>query len=135
MSKAMHNETKIQLAVCNTLKIKYPSVFFEPSASGVKMPIYTAAIFKKMRKNLSNGESKGFPDLFIFEARNGYHGLAIELKDEIKIGKRGRPLKGNGPSDEQLIWIDALKDRGYMAVVSYGYEQTMKVIDKYLRQN
>ena len=66
------------------------------------------------------GYVAGFPDLFIYEPKGGFNGLAIELK-----------VKGNYASPKQKAWIQKLKDRGYMAEVCTGFDQAKKIIDKY----
>jgi len=52
------------------------------------------------------GYKKGFPDIFIYEPRGGYYGLAIELKSKTGV-----------VSDEQKEWQQALIVRGYMAII------------------
>ena len=63
-------------------------------------------------KAKATGYKRGFPDLFIYEPRNNYHGLAIELK----VGY-------NKPTNE----------RGYKANVCTGIEETLEIINKYLK--
>ena len=74
-----------------------------------------AAKFKAM------GALAGFPDLFVFIARGGFHGLFIELKKP-----KGRV------SDIQQQRIDALNEQGYKAVVCYGFDESIKAITDYL---
>ncbi len=73
-SKNKQPEYELQVAVCNFLAFKYPNIFFNGSAGGMRTYLSVA---KRMK---ATGYKAGFPDLFIYEARNGYHGLAIELK-------------------------------------------------------
>ena len=68
------------------------------------------------------GLQKGFPDLFIPMARQGFHGLFIELKRD----KLAHPTK------EQLEWIGFLNKEGYYAVVSYGVDAAIEEIKKYM---
>lgn len=68
------------------------------------------------------GLAKGFPDLFIPKAKNGAHGLFIELK----AGK-GRT------STEQDEWISLLRAEGYAVFVCYGFEAARQTIDKYVK--
>ena len=55
-------------------------------------------------------------------ARQGYHGLFIELK----FGK-GRT------SAAQREWLDALAFEGYRVEVCYGFYEAKGVIEEYLR--
>lgn len=68
------------------------------------------------------GLAKGFPDLFIPVAKQGFHGLMIELK-------RDRKSKA---TEEQKTWLKYLNEAGYRAAVCYGSEEAMKEIEKYI---
>ena len=68
------------------------------------------------------GYKKGFPDVFVYEARQGHHGLAIELKRD----------KGGRVSPSQKEWKEALEARGFCATIAKGYEAAKKIVDDYL---
>jgi len=108
-------EYELQKAVVNYLKWKYPNVSYCGSAGGIRTSITQAMKMK------ATGYVKGFPDLFIYEARYGYHGLAIELK-----------VKGNYASPFQKDWIKKLNERRYFAKVCTGLDETMELIEDYL---
>ena len=108
-------EYQLQKAVCNYLDLK--NVLYCGSMGGQYQ------IFKSQRiKSKQTGYKKGFPDIFIYEPRGDYHGLAIELK----VGY-------NKPTNEQLAWIEELMERGYMAKVCKGIDETISTINKYLK--
>ncbi len=71
------------------------------------------------------GMRKGFPDLFVPIANNGYHGLFIELKRDV----------ARKPTKEQLSWITKLNKAGYYATVCYGADAAIKEIKNYLKEN
>lgn len=71
------------------------------------------------------GMRKGFPDLFVPIANNGYHGLFIELKRDVT----------RKPTKEQLSWISKLNKAGYYATVCYGADAAIREIKKYLKEN
>lgn len=75
----------------------------------------TAAVLRSL------GLKRGVPDILIFEPRGGYHGLAIEMKDN-----------GGKLTEPQKQWLRALIDRGYKAGVCYSAESAIKVIERYL---
>ena len=54
-------------------------------------------------------QRKGFPDLFFYEPRQGFNGLAIELKRD-----KGRA------TPEQKKWREQLTERGYRSVICKG---------------
>jgi hypothetical protein len=67
------------------------------------------------------GVKSGVPDMFLPVARQGYHGLFIELK----YGK-------NTTTERQDGWIERLTAQGYLAVVCYGWEAASRVLGEYL---
>jgi hypothetical protein len=71
------------------------------------------------------GVKAGVPDLCIPLARNGYHGLYIELKR----------ISGGKVSDEQTFWMEALQAEGYKVEIAYGAEQAKQIVRDYLNVN
>lgn len=69
------------------------------------------------------GVKAGVPDLCVPVARNGYHGLYIEMK-------YGR----NKTTPDQDKWLVYLNRAGYLAAVCYGYEEAVKTLNDYLRE-
>jgi len=68
------------------------------------------------------GLRPGVPDLFLPVARDGWHGLYIEMKR----------VKGGVLSKEQRRWIEVLRNNGYQAVVCRGAEDAIAQIEAYL---
>ena len=69
------------------------------------------------------GAKEGVSDIFLPVARNGYHGLWIELKSTREYRPR--------VSDDQRNWISSMNGEGYLAVVSYGFDEAVAVIRDY----
>lgn len=69
----------------------------------------------------AEGLKSGVPDLFLPCARNGFHGLYIELK-----------VGANKPSDNQRDFLDFAAEQGYLAVVCYSWEEARETIVEYL---
>ena len=109
------SEANQQEIVIKYLKLAYPDALYCASAGGMRTS-YLQAI--KMKRT---GYVKGFPDLFIYEPRNEYNGLAIEMKKE----------KGGVASPEQKRWQEQLRNRGYASYICKGNEEAIKVIDEY----
>lgn len=86
------------------------------SANGGLRNKITAARLKR------EGVRAGYPDIFLNIARNGWHGLFIELKD----GK-GRV------SESQRWWHERLTEQGYAVFVCRGWEDAKNTILAYLR--
>lgn len=74
-------------------------------------------------KNLKDeGVRSGVPDILLPVARQGYHGLFIEMK----YGK-------NKPSTEQKEWIESLRNQNYKAEVCYSCDEARNLIMNYLQ--
>lgn len=67
------------------------------------------------------GVRSGVPDLFIPVARNGYHGLFVEMKC-------GR----NKPTQTQETWMSVLTSMGYQTAVCWSCDAAIKVVNSYL---
>jgi hypothetical protein len=73
----------------------------------------------------ATGYKRGFPDVFVYEPRGPFHGLAIELKKE----------KGGRVSQSQKDWKQALEERGFHATVAKGYDMAIDVLERYLTED
>jgi hypothetical protein len=122
------SEKTLHRAVCDYLRMQYPDVMFNSDMSGaMKLTIGQAVQIKALRSN------RGYPDIMIFEARDIWHGLLIELKTEgTKLTKRN-----DDPATphirEQAECINALIDRKYAAFFAVGFDQAKEIIDNYLK--
>ncbi|RDU70392.1 VRR-NUC domain-containing protein [Helicobacter aurati] len=127
--KKQNREHKLQVSIFSWAEYnlkKYPELkLLNSSLNGIFIKNKLASYNAKL-----SGMKKGYPDIFLPVARCGYHGLFIELKvnqdKDLNISK-GRLTK------EQEQWLKDLNNQGYLAVVSYGYESTIKLIENYLR--
>lgn len=123
-----HPEFDLQVAVCNYINLQYPNVdFMSDTVANLKLTKQQAGRNKKIQK-------KGFhcPDLLIFEPKGGYCGLFIELKAK-NIYKKDGALYKNDHLDNQQNTINRLKSKGYFACFSIGFDETIKLIDEYMR--
>ena len=68
------------------------------------------------------GVKRGVPDLVLPVAKQGYHGLAIELKRE----------RGGQVSPEQRWWHEQLREQGWRVEVCMGYKAAWTVLEDYL---
>ena len=107
-------EYQLQKAVCKYLDLQ--NVLYCGSMGGQ----YQVHMSQRIKAKKS-GYKKGFPDLFIYEPRGEFHGLAIELK----VGY-------NKATPEQLAWIKKLTDKGYVASVCVGIDEAIRIIEGYL---
>lgn len=91
--------------------------YIHHSPNGGKRGIVEATNFKRM------GTQKGYPDLIIDIAKQGYHGLRIELKKD----------KRSYPSKDQKERLKLLNEQGYKALVCRGFDETVETIKEYLK--
>ena len=70
----------------------------------------------------AEGLRPGVPDMFFASARNGRHGLFIEMKRR----------RGGTVSPEQKEYIEALRSEGYSAEVCRGCDDAFAVFAAYL---
>jgi len=86
------------------------------SLNGVRLSIGAAVKCKKA------GMKKGYPDINLPVARQGFHGLFIELKR----------VKGSSTTKEQIVWHKLLRDEGYRVEVCKGWHEAKDVLIDYL---
>jgi len=121
------SEKTLQRAVCDYIRYQYKDVLFNSDLSGAtKLTIGQAVALKNLRSN------RGFPDLVIYEPRNGHHGLFLELKKEGEklYKKNGSPATPH--ISEQLDCLLELRMRGYCVAVAIGFDNARQIIDDYL---
>ena len=130
--KTKKHEENLQRAICTYIRRRYPDVIFRSDySSGLRLTKNQANI----NKSLQSG--RAFPDLFLYEPRGDYAGLAIELKKEgtaiiVTKGPRKGHLVANEHLQEQYLVLKGLQRKGYKAEFGVGYEQTVKIIDSYM---
>jgi len=112
---APESEANQQEIVVKYLRLAYPDALYCASAGGM----WTSD--SQRIKMARTGYVKGFPDLFIYEPRGEFHGLAIEMKK----------VKGSKIEPEQVQWQEQLRNRGYCSYICKGNEEAIKVIDEY----
>jgi hypothetical protein len=98
-------------------KRKYPELeMLHAIPNSGKRPIKTAVRMK------AEGQKSGVSDMFLPVARNGRHGLYIELK-----------IRGGRLTDNQAKWIEMVMEQGYSAEICFGWEEAREILLKYLR--
>lgn len=99
---------------------KYPELdLMYHIPNGGKRDVTTAKRLK------AEGTKAGVPDIHLPVARNGFHGLYIEMKKQ----------KGGKLSKDQKEWLKALSDQGHYVAVCKGCDAAIEVIKDYLEGN
>ena len=109
-------EKEIHSAIVKYLEYLPNNILFTSTLGGV----YLGSANWSQKSILKKHYKKGVPDILIFEPRNNYFGLMLEIKT----------VKGR-PSVHQKEWIKRLNDKGYLAVITYGFSDAIDIIDMY----
>jgi hypothetical protein len=122
-------EKDLHLKITNYLRIRYPDVIFRTDfAAGMKLTIGQAMKHKRMQS------SDAYPDIFIAEPRSGFNGLFIELKrTPSAVHKKNGDIRANQHIQKQYEMLKRLQEKGYKALFTFGYQNTIAVIDEYLQ--
>lgn len=111
--KLKRSEAQEQTTVIQYCELRHIPIFAIPN--GGSRNAIEAANLKRQ------GVKAGVPDLMIPVAKQGYHGLFVEMK----VGY-------NKPSEKQEEWIKLLNRNSYLAKVCYGAEEAINLIDNYM---
>ena len=111
------SEATLQSNVIRYIRMNYPNLRYCASLGGQ----YQKYISQRLKAK-NTGYVKGFPDIFIYEARGVYHGMALEIKT-----KTGRA------TTEQKQWINDLNSNGYYATIKKGWDNIIEAIDYYMK--
>ena len=125
-----HPEFELQKRVCDYLNCNHPEILYmSDTVASLKLTKMQAVRNKSIQK-----DDFKTPDLIMFEPKGKYCGLFIELKVKSPFKKNGELLKNKHLEGQQKS-INDLIDRGYYATFSTGYEQTIGIIEKYLKND
>ena len=112
-----HLESDIQIACVRWFRYQHPKLarlLFAVPNGGARNAV-TGTILK------AEGVVPGVADLLLLVPRNGYHGLAIEMKT-----KTGRQ------SDSQREWQQEVEAQGYRYAVCRSVEGFIETVEGYL---
>lgn len=124
-----HPEFELQKAVCNYLRLKYPSILFDSDTiANIKLTAPQQSRNKAIQK-------EGFkrPDLCVYYPTEKYSGLFIELKVESPYKKDGT-LKSGDHLRGQNETMKELTALGYYCSFAWTLEQCIEIIDNYLQE-
>jgi hypothetical protein len=128
--KKQQPEYLMQCLICAYLERQYSKVLFlSDTIASIHLKPQQAVRNKKIQKYDFHT-----PDLIIFEARNNFHGLFIELKSETPFKKDGNLKASTG--DHLLKQAESMKqliDKGYACYWAWSFDQAKEIIDNYLQ--
>lgn len=124
--RRQHNEQVLALHIAQYLQLQYPNVIYRfDLAADMKLTVGQASRNKWLHPK------RGYPDLFIAEARGEYHGFYIELKAKAIYQKNGKMYKDEH-LEEQAAMLEKLRAKGFKAEFSVNFDATKAIIDEYL---
>lgn len=114
---ASESEEQLQIAIVSWLRTYYAGIItnssiFQGNISNIGLSI----------KANNMGYTAGFPDLFIFIPKGGFHGLFMELKN----GAKGKV------SENQRAVMDELIKNGYAGGVIRTFEEAKLMVTNYM---
>lgn len=113
--RRLQSEREIQCGVVHYLRTHPQDILFCATVGGVPCSRVSRG------RMVASGYQKGIPDLVIYEARAGFHGLFIEFKS-----KTGRI------SPHQTEWLQKLSARNYYTSVQRDQASAIQLISAYL---
>jgi hypothetical protein len=125
----MRNNREYQICkdIAIYMRLQYPDVIYRFDMAGLNLSMAQAG----MNKAIQCG--KGWPDLFIAEARRPYIGCFIEIKaEDAKLLKRDGSY-ATPHLAEQSVMLFRLRKKNYYAVFAIGFNQVKTEIDNYLK--
>ncbi len=144
----MNQEIQLYEQIAQYMNLKYPKVIFHFDLSGLWTPSH------KARNLYGRLNRRAWPDLFIATSGKRYEqidsasiayapnatwlmrtycGLFLELKREGTIlYKKDGTLRANTHHEEQAAVLQQLREQGYKAEFSIGFDESIKIIDDYL---
>jgi len=122
-------ESKLHEQITNYLLLQYPKVRFISSLTGEHNSSHIVRA-----RNSRIQHSPGQPDLLIVEKRNGFSGLALELKTiNANPFKKNGELRANEHLRQQDEWLTYLRIQGWSAHFAIGFDNAKELINKYMK--
>lgn len=121
------SEAVVHRQAISFLRTEYPTIIFRTD--------YAAGMFMtpgQAHKHSLLQYKRGWPDITIFEPRQGYYGLAIEVKTSLaRVSKKD----GSWATDhirEQAEMMAELRTKGWYCDFTRGYPAVCELISWYL---
>jgi hypothetical protein len=127
------NEWHEQLVFCKYIAAKYPDVEFKSdlASAGAKTP-HMQNLIKILHSN------SGWPDTKIFEPKQGFCGLMIEIKKVPKsqgysIYKADGTFKKSEHIENQVKMHEKLRTKGWYIRFAEGADEAISILDSYMK--
>lgn len=119
-------EEQTHIAICDYLRLQYPSAIFTSDSGGIYTNIHQAKLIKRTRSCV------GLPDLMIFEPRAEFCGLFLEIKASgTNIYLKNGDFTSNQHLNNQRLVLQQLINKGYASYFVIGFDMAKEIIDNY----
>ncbi len=122
-------EFQLQCQIAEYLRTAYKNVMF---LSDVRASL-KLTIPQQVRSKKVQADGFACPDLMVFEARHGFHGLFMEIKAASPFKKDGTLLKSEHLANQSAT-IERLAEKGYDATFYWNFDDAKAAIDWYLNE-
>ncbi len=121
-------ERNLTKNIAKFMQVQFPNVIYKfDLASDQRLSIQQAT----RNSQLHGRWSRGSPDMVILAQNGSYGALFIELK-VISPYKKNGELKKSAHLSSQANFHEELEKRGYKAIFTTGFEETIEAIREYL---
>lgn len=123
------NEYILCKQIATYLRYQHPKIIFHYDYAGLNLSKAQSGMMKEIQG------VKSFPDLFVAKPMKPFAGLFLELKADGNSPylKDGKTLKADDHVKAQAVTLGRLREAGYAAFFSVGFEETKTNIDTYLK--
>lgn len=123
-----NHEYQLARAIAQYMQLQYPKAKFRFDQAGLNLSKAQAG----MNKAIQCG--RGWPDFFLAEPRGDNPGLFLEIKrDGTRIYKKDGTFTDEHIF-EQFWTLRHLREKGYKAEFSIGFDEFKAIVDKYMQQ-
>jgi hypothetical protein len=123
-------EEHIAIKLSQYIKAQYPKLIFRNDFGADTRLSKT----QRRRQKALQMVDKGYPDYFIAEAKNGYHGMYIELKKRYSdVFKKDGTFKKDEHIETQHKMHERLRAKGYYVVFGLGFDHAKLQLDNYMK--
>ena len=129
MAKKSNPEYEIQALFVNRVHLQHPGIMvFSDTAAHIGK-----TMVQQVRANkLSTGVK--WPDVFVAQPTEKYHGLYLEFKAESPFKKDGVTLKKSDHVEPQAECLEKLAAKGYKTAFVWDVTQALNFVNDYLNE-
>lgn len=127
--KNLLTEKKLKIAIADFLKLQYPRILFRIDYDQNALTIGKRVEICRLKNNQS-----AWPDIFIAEPNQYFHGLFVEVKaSKNKIYRKGGELRQDKHLQTQIACMELLRKLDYYTSFTWSLEHFQEIMKCYLK--